>query len=295
MKKGYKFFLLTGFTCLAVGLIGAAVSFKSLDLDAGISNINIEKKIAAANIDTLILQNDDSNITFVPTNGDEIKVRLVGTIRETNANECTVDAATEGNNVWRVDVCMKKNDHINFGFDITEIKNWIAGRGFGLKTEVSLPDKMYKAITVTSDTGTINFNDLKSEKLTANTDTGNISLDRYEGKQLNLQADTGNIHIQEGQGDVRIKTDTGGITAKLSDIGDSVSLESDTGSVRLTLEPTPKNVSFDLSADTGSANLEVPGLTVDREDHHTAKGTLGDGSKKVKIRVDTGYISVTGR
>lgn len=295
MKRGYKFFLLTGFACLAVGLVGAAVTFKTLDLEAGVSKIDVEKKIAAANIDTLIIQNDISNVTFVPTNSDEIKVRLVGTMREASANDCTVEAAAEGSNAWRVDVCTKKKDHFNFGFDITELKNLIAGRGFGLKTEVSLPDKMYKAITVSSDTGSINFNDLKSEKLTASTDTGSISLDRYEGKQLNLQADTGHINIQQAQGDIKIKTDTGSITAKLSDIGDSVSLESDTGSVRLTLDPTPKNVSFDLNTDTGSANLEVPGLAVDREDHHSAKGTIGDGSKKVKVRVDTGYISVTGR
>ena len=31
MKSGVKFFLLTGFTCLAVGLIGAAVSSKEVD------------------------------------------------------------------------------------------------------------------------------------------------------------------------------------------------------------------------------------------------------------------------
>lgn len=295
MKRGYKFFLLTGFACLAIGLVGSAISFKTLDLEAGISNIDIEKKIPAAAIDTLMIQNDISNVTFIPSNDDEIKVRLIGTMREANANDCTVDAATEGSNVWRVDVCTKEREHIDFGFDLTELKNWIAGRGFGLKTEVTLPDKMYKAITVNSDTGSINFNDLKAEKLTASTDTGNISVDRYEGKTMSLQTDTGSIHIEEGQGDVKLKTDTGGITARMRDIGDSVSLESDTGSVRLTLDPTPKNVSFDLSADTGSANLEVPGLTVERDDHHSAKGTLGDGSKKVKVRVDTGYISVTGR
>ncbi|MDD9271828.1 DUF4097 domain-containing protein [Paenibacillus sp. GCM10023248] len=295
MKRGYKFFLLTGFACLAVGLVGSAISFKTLDLEAGIAKVDIEKKISAASIDTIIIQNDISNITFVPTNGDEIKVRLSGTMREQNANECTVEAVTEGSNVWRVDVCTKEKDHFDIGFDITEFKNWIAGRGFGLKTEVSLPDKMYKAITVNSDTGGIALNDLKAEKLTVNTDTGNISLDRYEGKSMNLQTDTGSIHIQEGQGDAKLKTDTGSITARMAEIGESVSLESDTGSVRLTLDPVPKNVNFDLAADTGAVNLEVPGLTVDREDHHAAKGTLGDGSKKVKIRVDTGYISVTGR
>ncbi|NOV00444.1 DUF4097 family beta strand repeat-containing protein [Paenibacillus planticolens] len=295
MKRGYKFFLLIGFACVAVGLVGAAVSFKTLDLDAGIANIDFEKKISSTNIDTLIIQNDDSSVTFIPSNSDEIKVRLVGTMREANAPNCTMEATTEGSNVWRVDVCTKTKNHFNFGFDISELKNLIAGRSFGLKTEVSLPDKMYKSITVSSDTGNINFKDLKSEKLTASTDTGNISIDRYEGKQINFQADTGNINIQQGQGDVKVKTDTGGITAKLSDIGDSVTLESDTGSIRLTLDPTPKNVSFDLSTDTGSTNLDVPGLTVDRKDRHSAKGTLGDGSKKVKVSVDTGYVSVTGR
>ncbi len=171
----------------------------------------------------------------------------------------------------------------------------IDNQGFRLRTEVTLPDKMYKAITVSSDTGGINFKEVKADKLTASTDTGGITIERYEGKQLNLQTDTGRINVEDGQGDVKMKTDTGGITAKLHDIGDSVSLESDTGSIRLQLDPAPKSASFDLRTDTGSVNLEVPGVNVQRTDHHSAKGTIGDGSKKVTVRADTGFISVTGR
>ncbi|WP_261303507.1 DUF4097 family beta strand repeat-containing protein [Paenibacillus andongensis] len=295
MKRGVKFFLLLGFACLGVGLIGAAVSFKEVDWSAGVTNIDIEKKIPAANIDTLIIQNDISGVTFIPSNSDEIKVHLVGTLGENAAKNCTIEAATEGSNVWRVDVCTQKKPQINFGFDLTQLKALINNQGFRLRTEVTLPEKMYKAITVSSDTGGINFKEVKADKLTVSTDTGGISIDRYEGKQLNLQTDTGRINVEDGQGDVKMRTDTGGITAKLHDIGDSVSIESDTGSIRLQLDPTPKSASFDLRTDTGSANLEVPGVNVQRTDHHSVKGTIGDGSKKITVRADTGFISVTGR
>lgn len=295
MKRGVKFFLLLGFACLGVGLIGAAVSFKEVDWSAGVTNIDIEKKIPAANIDTLIIQNDISGVTFIPSNSDEIKVHLVGTLGENAAKKCTIEAATEGSNVWRVDVCTQKKPQINFGFDLTELKALINNQGFRLRTEVTLPEKMYKAIMVSSDTGGINFKEVKADKLTVNTDTGGISIDRYEGKQLNLQTDTGRINVEDGQGDVKMRTDTGGITAKLHDIGDSVSLESDTGSIRLQLDPAPKDANFDLNSDVGSVNLEVPSLIVQRSDHHSAKGTIGDGSKKISVRTDTGYISVNGR
>lgn len=297
MKRGVKFFLLIGFACLAIGLIGAAVTFKEVDFNAGITNIDIEKKIPAANIDTLVIQNDISGVTFLPSNSDEIKVHLKGTMGEQNANNCTVEAATEGNNVWRVDICNQKKteNNFNFSFDLNELKNVIINRGYVLKAEVTLPDKMYKAITVSSDTGSINFKEVKADKLTASTDTGSINIERYEGKQLNLQTDTGRIHVENGQGDIKMKTDTGGITAALYDIGDSVSLETNTGTVRLELDPAPKDASFDIKNDVGSVNLEVPGMTVQESDHHSAKGIIGNGSKKVKVRTDTGYISVSGR
>lgn len=297
MKRGVKFFLLIGFACFAIGLIGAAVAFKEVDLNAGVASIDIEKKVSAADIDTLIIQNDISSVIFLPSNTDEIKVHLVGTISELNAKNCIVEAATEGSNVWRVDVCTQKKATIpnGFHFDLNELKRMIAYQGLGIKTEVTLPDKMYKAITVSSDTGRIHFKEVKADKLTASTDTGGITIERYEGTQLNLQTDTGRINVEDAQGNVKMKTNTGGITAKLHDIGDSVALESDTGSILLQLDPAPKGASFDLKTDTGSVNLEVPGVSVTQTGHYSAKGTIGDGSKKVTVRADTGYISVTGR
>ncbi|MDR6553560.1 DUF4097 family beta strand repeat-containing protein [Paenibacillus qinlingensis] len=295
MQTKVKFFLVTGFICLAIGLIGAAVSFQSLDLESGVANIDIEKKIAAANIDTLIIENDITGVTFVPSNSDEISVHLVGAARSETAQNCTVEATTEGTNTWRVDVCTNKKAHINFGFDINELKSLFGGQRLRLRTEVSLPDKLYKAITVSTDTGSINFKEVKAEKLTASADTGSITVDRYEGKTLSLQTDTGSIHLNDGQGNMKLRTDTGSITASLRELGDTVSMQSDTGSVRLQLNPVPTDASFDLTTDTGSANLDVPGVSEQRSSRNNVKGSIGNGSKKVTVRADTGYVEVKGR
>ncbi|MNY73728.1 hypothetical protein D3C86_2125870 [compost metagenome] len=72
-------------------------------------------------------------------------------------------------------------------------------------------------------------------------------------------------------------------------------MDTDTGYVRLQLDPIPTDASFDLSTDTGSANLDVTGVNVQRNGHNKAKGSIGNGSHKVTVRTDTGYVEVKGR
>ncbi|MGG1518888.1 DUF4097 family beta strand repeat-containing protein [Paenibacillus oryzisoli] len=294
MQRGVKFSLFLGFVLLAVGLVGAAVTFKSLDLTAGFSTINVEKKVAAAGIDTIILNTDTSSVTFLPSNTDEISVSLTGSLREANAADCTLEATVDNATTWRIDACSRRG-HIHFGFDIDEFKSLFSGQKFGLKTEVRVPDKLFKAITVKTDTGIIDLGSLKSDKLTATADTGSIHVDHFEGKQLSLQTDTGSILVDDAQGDVKLRTDTGQINAALAAIGNEVSLSADTGSIRLQVPSKIDNVSFDLRSDVGSARLNVPAVDVQESSRTSVKGIIGDGSKKVKATTDTGFIEVRTR
>ncbi|MBD0384147.1 DUF4097 family beta strand repeat-containing protein [Paenibacillus sedimenti] len=293
MKRGAKFFLLLGFACLAIGIVGGAISFKETDFSAGTTNIDIEKKIAAANIDTLTIKNDFTGMTFIPSETDEIKVRLVGTVTKDRAKDCTIDAATEGPNTWRVNVCPNKHDNFNFSFNLDELKNLIANYDDQLRTEVTLPDKMYKAITVSTDSGIVNLKEVKSESLTVNADSGDIRVDRFEGKHLNLRVESGLINVVDGQGNVNLRASSGMITAKLHDIGDSVLLEADSGSIELQLSPPPSSASFDVSADSGKATLDVAGVSIKESHFNSVKGIIGDGSKKVRVRADSGLVTVT--
>ncbi|MFC5448754.1 DUF4097 family beta strand repeat-containing protein [Paenibacillus aestuarii] len=313
MNGGMKFFLVLGFACLAVGLIGSAISFRDTDWTASTTNIDVEKKIAAANIDTLSINSGRAGITFIPGDSDEIKVHLVGAATTSLAENCTVEAETVGTNGWKVNVCQDKKTH--FSFNLEELKNLISNHGNRLRTEVTLPNKLYKAITLTTDTGPIDLKEVKAETLTANADTGSITINRYEGKQLNLQTDTGRIEVKDGQGNVRLTTDTGSIEANLHNMGDDVAMQADTGSIQATLQdignnvtlttdtgsvelhltPPPSSASFDLSTDTGRVFLDIPGVNAQHTDPHQAKATIGDGSNKVTVRTDTGSIRVSSK
>lgn len=294
MQRGVKFSLFLGFVLLAVGLVGAAVTFKSLDLTAGFTTINAEKKVAATGIDTIILNTDTSSITFLPSNTDEISVSLTGKLREANAGDCTLEATTENATTWRIDACSRRG-HINFGFDINEFKSLFSGQQFGLKTEVRVPEKLFKAISVKTSTGSIDLGSLKTEKLTVTADTGYIHVDHFEGKLLSLQTDTGSIRVDDAKGDIKLRTDTGTINATLAEIGNEVSLSADTGSIRLQVPAKIDNVSFDLRSDIGSTRLNVPAVDVQESSRTSVKGAIGDGSKKVKASTDTGFIEVKVR
>ncbi|MEW9702769.1 DUF4097 domain-containing protein [Paenibacillus sp. SI8] len=293
MKRGAKFFLMIGFACLAIGIIGAAISFNDTDLTQSSTTIDIEKKIAATNIDTITIRTDNTGVTFIPSDTDEIKVHLVGAVTKNRAQDCTIDAVTKGTNAWEVNICQYKRPHISFNFD--ELKNLIANHNNQLRTEVTLPNKLYKAITVSSDTGSLNLEEVKADSLTATVDTGIIKIDRFEGKQLNLHSDTGSINVGDGQGTVKISTDTGSINAKLHDIGESVNLETDTGSIKLLLSPPPTSASFELQTDTGDTKLDVSGVSVKESSRHYVTGTIGDGSKKINVKTDTGSVTVTDK
>lgn len=312
MKRGMKFFLLIGFACLAIGIIGSVLAFKETDLSEGVKAIDLEQKVSATSIDTLTIYDEITGVTFIPGDTDEIKVHLTGTVSENRAKDCTIEAVTEGS-AWNVNVCEQKSK-FHIGVDINEIKALIANHENRLKTEVTLPSKMFKEISVSSSTGTLDLKNVKAEKLTASTNTGRIVINSFTGTQLDIDANTGSITVDsfngnqlrahtstgriavgDGQGEVNLSTNTGSITAKLHDIGDSVELESNTGSINLQLTPAPKSASFDLSSDTGRVSLAIPGVTTDDNERHAIKGSIGDGSKQVKVQTDTGSVSVTGQ
>jgi DUF4097 and DUF4098 domain-containing protein YvlB len=293
MKRGVKFFLLIGFACLAVGIIGGAISLKDTDFSQGITNLDIEKKVAAANIDTLTIQNDITGVTFIPGDTDEIKVHLVGTVPSNRAKDITIDAVTEGSNAWKVNI--RQNRKANIVFNLNELKNLIGNFDNRLRTEVTLPNKMYKAITVSSDSGFLNLKEVKAETLTATAHSGAITVDRFEGKKLDLQADSGRINVGDGQGNVHLRASSGMINAKLHDIGDSVSLEVDSGRINLQLSPPPSSATYDVSTDSGKVTFDVAKTTQHHMDNRSVRATSGDGTKKVTVKADSGSITVTDK
>lgn len=291
MKLSMKLILATGMACIVIGVAGVAVVLKGTDLDAGLATIDIEKKVAAADIKRLSVNTDVAGVTFLPGgNSDEIKVHMLGTLSKAREKDLDLSAVSS-NQTWTVNARTQKS--FNFGFNVADIKTWFFVIGEKkLRVEVTLPDKVYEEIRVKTNIGSIQLAEIQADRLIAQADTGKIALDSFKGKSLDLGTDTGAIMVKNAQGNVRLKTDTGSINATLQQLADTVDAQSNTGSVRLTFASAPTSASFSLSSDIGRVSLLVPGVVVDAKEKHNVKATIGAGAAKVRVQTDTGSIDV---
>jgi DUF4097 and DUF4098 domain-containing protein YvlB len=290
MKMSTKLVLLTGVASLTIGVVGLLSILKNVDFEEGLTTINMEKKVAVANISKLNIETDIAGVNFIPTTSDEITVRYTGTVTKNQEKLATLTAKQDGE-TWNVaaDVSEKK---FQVGINLDEIKSWFIEGERRLQLEVSLPAKVYEEICVKTDIGRIDLKDIQADVMKAQADTGRITLDSFIGKQLELETDTGSITVQGTRGDIRLKTDTGSINATVQEVGKSVELQTDTGRIDLNFTTVPASATFDVSTDVGRINFSVPGVQLEEQDRNSVRGTIGTGSTQISVRADTGSIDV---
>jgi hypothetical protein len=292
MKLSIKLILLAGFICLIVGAVGAAMILKTTNMETGLATVDLEKKVSAAQIKNLTVDTDIAGVVFLPSQNDEIRVHLTGLVSEDRVNNTTIDASLSGKETWKVQV--KTRSSFNFGFHIADIKSiFLVQKEKRLRVEVELPQKAFNEINVTTNTGAIDLGDIQAERMTAHADTGYISIGRFQGKDINLGTDTGRITMSEGEGNVRLKSDTGRIEATLRSAGDTVNIQTNTGSVGLRFINLPSSANFDIRNDTGHIDFTLPNAKYKHNDNHAVVASIGnDGGSSVRIQTDTGSIEV---
>lgn len=291
MKLPMKFILLTGVVCFTIGIVGLVNILKDTNFDEGLAMIDIEKKIAAADISKLSIQSDIAAIQFIPGTGDEIKVHMTGAVTKKQETEAKLEVNQIGN-TWNVDASTfgKK---INSGISLDEIKRWFAQGDKKLRVEVTLPAKALEEIRVKTNIGSIDLGEVQADSLDVQADTGRITLNSFQGRKVSLETDTGSISVLSAQGDVRLKTDTGSITATLDEVKNSVDAQSDTGRIELILAKKLSSAAFDLSTDLGRVELDVPEAQIVEKSRNMIKAKIGTGETKIKAKTDTGSVTVS--
>lgn len=293
MKITIKLALLAGLIFFIVGIIGVSAVLRTANFEEGLTTVDLEKSTAAATIKKLTIKSDIAGIVFVPSDTDQIKAHLTGTVSEERVKDCNIEAAKNGNDEWYVRIRTQKS--FNLGLHIGDIKSlFFTEKEKQLRVEVTLPQKAFDEINLSTSIGTIEIPDIQAEKLTAQADTGAITVGRFQGKTLNLETDTGKITVKDGEGSVRLKTDTGSIEANLRSLGKSTDLQSDTGSINLQLGSIPSSVEFDLRNDIGHIDLQVPNVNFEEKEKHSVKAAIGNGDSSVRVQSDTGSIEVRG-
>ncbi|KIL40674.1 hypothetical protein SD70_12250 [Gordoniibacillus kamchatkensis] len=295
--KGLVF--LVGLVCFIVGAVGVmwVINTQEVRGSAAPGAIDITRTVPAAGIKSLNVSTDIGAIVFKPGSGSEITARLTGQVPESRKDEWTLTADTGANGTWNVRAA--NSNRLHFGFEFGELVTAIVSGGFKtpLQLEISLPPQAFDTITVHTDTGRIQLGDMQAGTLDASASTGAIDLESFKGKDLRLHTNTGAISFKNvsATGQVAASTDTGRVAGSLAELASPVTMETNTGAVSLDL-PADASAQLDLATDVGKIDVAgSSGLSYQSKDRRHIIAKSGTAAYSVKLKTDTGHVSVNVR
>ena len=144
---------------------------------------------------------------------------------------------------------------------------------------VGLPERMMEqgliSLTVLTETGNVQIDDVTAQELFVRTDTGTIRLDDCHAEDTQLTASVGSIYAEAAGKSVSIDTNIGSVEFDID--AKDIRITTDTGAIRGTVDHPEYWYTIDAHTDTGRNNL------VNR---------TGNGEYKLTVRAVTGEIKV---
>jgi DUF4097 and DUF4098 domain-containing protein YvlB len=145
-------------------------------------------------------------------------------------------------------------------------------------------------VSLESGSGDITATNLRGGRIRLDTGSGNITLTGAEATDLHIDTGSGDVTVTGAKGaDLSFDTGSGNVNVALTATFQSLTIESGSGDVTLTVPPT---IGAEVELDTGSGEIDLGGLTIQvrrlQEDHIT--GTIGDGRGRLSIETGSGNV-----
>ncbi|MFD3414520.1 DUF4097 family beta strand repeat-containing protein [Streptomyces cyaneofuscatus] len=242
--------------------VGGGVALLALALSgcggADVEDAPVERKTFALQGKTLTIDAEDSNVTLVPSDVDEVEVE-----RQVDG---WVVLGSGPDPVWKME-----NDTLTLRLKCDAMINNCAARH-----EVKVP----RGVTVKADAdnGEITATGFDAP-LRLSADNGDI-LVRDSGGALDLKSDNGSVLAERiGTKSVVARADNGEIRLGFSGVPDLVDTVSDNGSIVIDLPQGGQKYAVNASADNGEVAIGVP-----RSDSstHVVKARSDNGEVKVR-------------
>ena len=253
----------TGLGLILLGIVVGFVGFAMLGFNPKkLGNTKIEHKTFTSSdeFDSIVIKSEVSDVKIKRSEDGKFRVDYdrISKMRTTVVIEDGVLKITEKDNRRWYDYILT----FNFvSFNNSDIVVYLPEKQYR-EVNVSVDTgsiKLYSVpvdgnIALKTDTGSIDVYNLSCDSISAETDTGSIDLEAVRvWNGVKLSTDTGSIDIIDtiADGDLNARTDTGSV--KLKDIdANSITVKTDTGSIKGTI--LTEKIIF-AKSDTGSVNV----------------------------------------
>ncbi|WP_139492738.1 DUF4097 family beta strand repeat-containing protein [Brevibacillus dissolubilis] len=253
-----------GLGLFTVGLAGSLVLYGQAA--AQMKTFDLTKTIPAKGIERIEIEGSVFPVELIPSNSDEIEIRLLGETSDTYMDNIELDIDLKHGDTLRIEPILTLDT------EIISMKNLTLFQSQG-KAVIAIPSQAYKQIAASTSLGDIHVNGLTADEFELSTHTGDITVTNSTGR-LDLETDLGDTTIQ------------------LRELQDDIMVETNTGDVLLTLNTPPEAATFDLATHTGTSEVNLPDIDYQKQTGRHLKVTLGTQGPLVHIDAALGDITV---
>lgn len=240
--------------------------------------IDEETVLSADGVQRVEVTMDSENVRIVPGEREAFVVRLEGKV--SSKQEALKKIETSVNNgVLNVHYVKKKQFFVGFNdYELTVI--------------IEVPSRAYEKLSVETDSGDIELENVQFGDVKLHSDSGDHALDNIASKSLAITADSGDIVLNDTTGNVQARSDSGDYTWNGSELAWAGDIETDSGDIVYSVDKQPANASIEFETDSGDAALEW-GDSMDNGG--TIRQTYGAGDVVVKASSDSGDFTLAKR
>lgn len=259
-----------------IGLVG----FLALTL-MGSTSINQTEVENGGNINRLQIESTlpGVNILLEPSNDDNIKMSVQGSVTRRFKDDYKVHAARSGNTL-KITMLGKENGLLG---------NTMGGEA---ELKINLPKKIYKDIQLNSSIGDVHMQQVEAGTLSVKMDTGELVMDGLQTKKLNAAITTGTMDLQLSGGQMQLDTTTGDIKVGTNKVDESIVSHTQTGDITLLVANSPIAMRGEFGSTLGDVTVNLPNFQFNQINDNLKKGFIGAGGPLVHLTSKNGDIEM---
>lgn len=305
MKKKTRALIILSFLFIIVGSIGAVLTYaKAYDS----IYVTQQETISINGIKKINLTGSSATIQVAKTHAKELSVKIEGL--DTNATDYQLSSSKKGD---QLNLAIKEHkqrsntvlDFLQFenvritleipesidllAFDTTAGRvsiDHLALSDVIITTDsgdVSVAESQLANLSIQTSAGTTYLNQSTIQKVAVDSDSGSTYFNEVIAKETAVTTDSGQIDFSQVAGNLSAQADTGTISLANHTLNQETAFTTHFGTIYVTTKQLPSDLLITTSTNLGSVSLF---------DKSVPTAQFGEGSHSMKLKTDTGDISV---
>ena len=146
-------------------------------------------------------------------------------------------------------------------------------------------------LDVDTGSGSVDVVRVRARNLRVDTGSGGVRCEDVTSDEINIDTGSGGVEVARASArTIRVDVGSGSVDVALSREAKDVYIDTGSGAVTLRV---PESIGAEVDLETGSGGIEsdLP-ITVTRQERHSLRGRIGDGSAHITVSTGSGGIRI---